>query len=145
MPPEDPRFETRYRIQSKATGMQLGLIDPPGWSEGRPHVTPVAPDLGSIWVVSQADIGFRLMMVEEPLPWEGPPHFGSLDSNAERQVYVLPPNDGAYQKWRFLRDDEGYHQLVNVATSFALDGTAEDIYTHHPNDGAYQRWGFFPA
>lgn len=64
-----------------------------------------------------------------------------LDSNAERQVYAFPPNDGAYQKWKLIPDsDARYWQLINVATGFALDGTLEDVYTHQPNNGAYQRW-----
>jgi len=65
-----------------------------------------------------------------------------LDSNTERQVYTLPWNGGSFQKWRLYPDGEGYWRFINLATSYALDGTTRDIYTHALNDGPFQRWRF---
>jgi hypothetical protein len=145
MAPEEPTPGGSYRIQSKATGFQLIVTghDAPGWDEGRPHVELNRDRDGGLWEVTSADVGLRFG-TNGTFPWGGAgTHLGVLDSNAERQVYILPPNDGSYQKWRPIPDGEGYWQLVNVATGFALDASEEDVYTMEPNDGAHQRWGFF--
>jgi hypothetical protein len=60
-----------------------------------------------------------------------------LDSNAEGEVYCIPPNYGDHQRWYVL--DRG--RYINVATGLALDGNAnKQIYTMEPNDGDYQGW-----
>jgi hypothetical protein len=146
MMPDDPTPGHRYYIESKATGKRLGLTAEGvhggipaafGLSEHELHVVPTGDGGTVYWTVEGADIGLRFNT-----EWD--PNY-RLDSNAERQVYFHPANDGAYQKWRPIPDGEGYWQLINVATGLALDGNPEDIYTMDPNDGAYQRWGFHPA
>jgi hypothetical protein len=158
MPPQDPTPGNRYRIQSKATGYQLGVPGPDGHGvyDGTPHIIPKFGGQGAIWEVGSADIGYRFK-TNAPFPRQDPfaatdgtstvirLDIGMLDSNAERQVYAHKPNDGNYQKWRLFRNGEGYWQLINVATGLALDGTDQDIFTMRPNDGAYQRWAFLPA
>lgn len=149
---QNPTPGNTYVIQSKATGFQLGVAgrDEPHENKRDPHVMVKRPGEGAVWEVEAVDLGVRLK-TGGPFAWADEhaggsiPHVGALDSNAERQVYVHQPNDGAYQKWRLLPDGEGYWQLVNVATGFALDGNQEDVYTMQPNDGAYQRWGFYAA
>jgi hypothetical protein len=70
-----------------------------------------------------------------------------LDSDLERQVYLMRSNNGSFQKWLLKDgDDEGFWSLVNLATSFALDGNLEgDIFTMRRNAGAFQRWIFRDA
>jgi hypothetical protein len=132
MPPQElPHLGVDYRIISKATRYELMV--PPFVPEI--DVRPKPEGLGTPWLLLPADIGYRIDS------WAGDPP-SRLDSNAERQVYIHAPNEGSYQKWRLLPDGEGYWQLINVATGFALDGTSQDIYTTRPNDGAYQRWAF---
>jgi hypothetical protein len=76
-------------------------------------------------------------------------HFNSgrvLDSNAERQVYIMNWNNGSFQKWLIHDDAEGYVWIQNLATGYALDSNLdEDVYTMRPNDGAFQRWRFIPV
>lgn len=128
-----------YRLQSKATSYELvGSSHHEGENdsilaglEGN-HTSFLAH-----WILEAADIGHRLRHADTGR---------MLDSNTERQVYLLGSNDGSFQKWRINPGAEGYFTLVNLATGFALDGNAEgDVYTTGPNDGAYQRWKFIPA
>ncbi len=150
MTQELPAIGQLYRIQSKATGYELKPTDRggPGFWTDAPHIMPVPDGQGAVWEVEAADIGYRFK-TGGPFKWEdleaGTNLGGRLDSNAERQVYAFNPNEGAYQKWRLFEDGEGYWEVVNVATGFALDGTSEDVYTMARNDGAYQRWRFLPA
>lgn len=121
-------------MRSKATRRELWA---PPLSADRNHVEAAREGDGTRWLLEPDRLGYRIRAEEEyPL---------LLDSNHERQVYVLPPNNGSYQKWKLHADGEGFWQVVNVATGLALDGTPEDIYTMAPNDGAYQRWELIPA
>lgn len=134
--PEPPPAGGRYRLKSRATGFFL---------KGQGHhelaLTVVAdpnPVPGTIWVLEDVDFGFRLRHL---------PEGAALDSNLERQVYIIPANGGSFQKWELLDgDDEGFWSLKNVATGLALDGNLDrDIYTMRRNDGAFQRWQFQTA
>ena len=66
----------------------------------------------------------------------------NLDSNAAGQVYTLPGNGGAYQKWVFRPTGDGHSfYLVDDATGFFLDSNYNgDVYTLPGNRGAFQRW-----
>ena len=66
----------------------------------------------------------------------------NLDSNAAGQVYTLPGNGGAYQKWVFRPTGDGHSfYLVDDATGFFLDSNYNgDVYTLPGNGGPYQRW-----
>ena len=68
----------------------------------------------------------------------------NLDSNAAGQVYTLPGNGGAYQKWVFRPTNDGNKfsfYIVDRATGFFLDSNDNgDVYTLPGNRGAYQRW-----
>ena len=144
--PDDPTPGKTYLIASKATGRQL---DWPGPDDSAGPFQLVPHDIGFAWLVESADVGLRFVVRPESATSVGGTsvewHKYRLDSNFERQVYIEPANDGAYQKWRKFSDGEGYWQLINVATGYALDGTDSDIYTHEPNDGAFQRWAFHLA
>lgn len=145
--PADPTPGKYYQIASKATGRRLAMASPGDSAAGTSHVVP--HDHGLLWLVESADVCLRFVPRPDSVTsvggtsvhWDNPLR---LDSNFDRQVYFHSANDGAYQKWRPIPDGEGYWQLVNVATSFALDGTDSDIYTMRPNDGAFQRWAFLP-
>jgi hypothetical protein len=144
--PEDPTPGRRYRLVSKATGHELAICHIVTDDLASFHVVPITGGRGRIWEVESADIGVRLTTREafdgELAALNG---VARLDSNLERQVYAHVPNLGAFQKWRPLPDGEGFWQLINVATGFALDGSDQDIFTLRPNDGSFQRWGFLPA
>lgn len=65
----------------------------------------------------------------------------ALDSNGNRQVYALPQNGGAYQKWVFQSKGNGYYTLLNDATGFALDSNGDgQAYALPSNGGSYQQW-----
>ena len=156
-----PTAGQSYRLQSKATGCQLGVHgrNGPGWDERRPHVTPRPQGQGAVWLLEYVEgspSGFRFVTETEmpwpqqgdPLAWFARPEAAAvptkvrLDSNFERQAYVSFPNDGHYQLWNLRPDGAGYWYLLNVETDLALDGTHEDLYTMALNEGDYQRWEF---
>jgi hypothetical protein len=118
-------------MASKATGHEIA--GPPRMHE-RNHVIPRPPGEGASWGILDTEFPEIYTVV-----WQDWSTWPALDSNAERQVYVVEQNGGAYQKWRFIQEDD-YWLLINLATGFALDGTTTDIYTMGPNDGSYQRW-----
>jgi hypothetical protein len=145
--PPEPAADRTYQLVSRATGFSLCGIQfgntPQAHTvfamagEGDEDFPGVDFDFAtaSKWTLERADVGFRLR------------HNGTglmLDSNLERQVYLLESNDGSFQKWRLLDgDDENHWSLLNLATGFALDGNLErDIFTMRRNDGAFQRWRF---
>ena len=68
----------------------------------------------------------------------------NLDSNAAGQVYTLPGNGGAYQKWVFRPTNDGNKfsfYIVDDATGFFLDSNDNgDVYTLPGNGGANQKW-----
>ena len=65
-----------------------------------------------------------------------------LDSNANRDVYGHPSNDGAYQMWRVDVDGDGFSSFECFATQFVLDSNGERrVYTMRRNDGAFQGGG----
>jgi hypothetical protein len=138
--PENPSPGGRYRLVSKATGREL-IVNANLGDDEMKHVVPTHEGGGVQWQVEGADNSIRLHTRFE---WTTRPgdQDAALDSNPDRQVYIHRPNTGAFQKWRLNPDGEGFFQLVNMATGFALDGSAEDIFTMRPNDGAFQRWGF---
>jgi Ricin-type beta-trefoil lectin domain-like len=126
-----------YRLKSKATGYSLytegGQV---GGIEAGPDLVEGVRTTAD-WILESADIGFRLRNAAAGC---------MLDSNLERSVYCIAPNDGSFQKWRLNAEDDGYVTLTNVATGFVLDGNADhEVYTHDANDGAYQQWQFIPA
>ncbi len=59
-----------------------------------------------------------------------------LDGNTKGNVYTLPPNDSAFQRWRFYD-----LKIINVATGRALDLNYEGrLYTLPPRDRNFQNW-----
>jgi hypothetical protein len=147
MATEPPRGKV-YHLQSRATQFFLigGQPDPTlvalGFDELARSVAGFAgdtePPAMRNWVLEESDLGVRLKNEFTGF---------MLDSNLARRVYLMPSNDGSFQKWRLVDgDDEGFWSLVNVATSFALDGGTDGvIHTMGRNDGAFQRWKFIRA
>ena len=143
--PDDPVDGGTFRIQSKATGKQLALLDS---SEGgvfrKNHIVP--RDQGVVWEVEDVLQGFRFTTQSVfPLAPETGEDIGRLASNHERQVYAHKPNEGYFQMWWPQNLGDGYWVLLNAATRLALDGNYTDIYTSNPHYGDFQRWGFFAA
>jgi Ricin-type beta-trefoil lectin domain-like len=135
-----PPLGRTYVLRNKATGLALT-----GQNHDELAHTVMADEPGSPparnkrWRLEEsADRGFYRLVHEET---------GKvLDSNTERQVYLMTPNDGSYQKWRMEDGGEGYWWLKNLSTGFALDNNLEhDVYTMEPNSGAFQRWAFVPV
>jgi len=137
-----PDLNREYALQNKATGFYLmgrwlpepeaahtvfAAGDPESYWASKRWVLRESADQGLYQLVSSGGDGSGLV----------------LDSNAERQVYILGNNGESYQKWRMIDGGEGYWCLHNLATGYALDSNADrDVYTHDPNDGAYRRWKF---
>jgi hypothetical protein len=150
--PPQPETGQVYRLVSRATGFSLGGMQdirthPPPIPQAKTvfamagdGVTPIEnisidTEFSTRWVLEPSDKGVRLRHGKTGL---------MLDSNLERQVYLLESNDGSFQQWELLDgDDENHWSLLNVATGFALDGNLDrDIFTMGRNDGAFQRWRF---
>ena len=70
----------------------------------------------------------------------------ALDSNENGDVYAIPQNGGAYQKWYIYGDGDTF-DLTNVQTGRVLDSNNDgEVYTLPNNDGNHQRWrmhGYF--
>src|SRR5215218_4145536 len=99
LPQAMPTIGQGYVLQNKATGFYCSLDDP----EVHRVYTSASRSRGQAWVLETADIGYRLRSVDTRR---------MLDSNAAQEVYTMPSNDGAYQKWRMYPDEEGYWSLI---------------------------------
>lgn len=106
--------------------------------EGSTEKVWTAPEHWHPWRLLGTDIPGCYRLVDD---WDGK----VLDSNADREVYTHPSNEGNYQKWRMVDGGDGYWCLHNLSTGLALDSNGDqEAYTQRPNDGSYQRWKFNP-
>jgi hypothetical protein len=64
-----------------------------------------------------------------------------LDSGPGGDVYTLPANGGAYQKWYANPSTYGTRVFSNAATGRCLDSNADGaVYTSYCNGGSFQKW-----
>jgi hypothetical protein len=139
-----PALGRFYVLQNKATGFFLSGNVAIGLAPA--HTVWATGDSNPRrWqFMESADEGFFNLLADglTAVDRHGPGSY-VLDSNEERQVYLMFRNFGSYQKWRMIDGGEGYWCLHNLATGFALDSNLDmDVYTQRPNDGAFQRWKF---
>jgi hypothetical protein len=134
-----PEAGRTYRLQNRATGFAL-------WGRALPELADSVrgDDPGGLlareqrWRLEATDFGCHRLIHEDS--------GRVLDSNAERQVYIMNSNNGSFQKWLIRDEAEGYFRLQNLATSYMLDNNADrDVYTMRSNNGAFQRWRFIPV